>query len=216
MQIIPPHLHHIKSFLLLSTGILPVLLCSFNGPVQKNERSWDRTWSTSGLSALLTTLPRSLHLCTAAHKKQKNQNLPPRFQPLSSILGDQSKLSCAVASRCHESWICYWIKTLTLGGKLQNGLECPQPATSHGHRIPSCEGRKGHFQIVVAGTLKAFLQCKNSKSKIHAIMFPTSFPSKTNTTYCYLIPCFCNSPYPRSSCMKISTAMMPCGHLRAT
>lgn len=119
MQIIPPHPHHIKPFLLLSTGILPVLLCSFNGSVQKNERSWDRTWSTSGLSALLTTLPRSLHLCTAAHTKQKNQNLPPRFQPLSSILGYQSKLSCAVASHCHESWIFYWIKTLTLGGKLQ-------------------------------------------------------------------------------------------------
>lgn len=37
MQINPPHQHHVKPFLLLSTGILPVLLSSFNGSVPKKE-----------------------------------------------------------------------------------------------------------------------------------------------------------------------------------
>ena len=152
--------------------------------------------------------------------KAEGSKLTPKVSAslFSSRLRDQSKLACAVASRCHESWICYWIKTPTLGGKLQGWswmpaawhfpwTQNPQPWETE-RPFPNNSDR--NLEV------KALLQCKNSGDKIHAIMSPTSFPSKCNTTYYCLIPCSCNSPHPPSSCMKISTTMMPCGHLKAT
>lgn len=139
--------------------------------------------------------PSSQHspgACICAQQPIQSRRIKTYPQGFSLFL-----LYLGTKANCHVPWpptvmnLEFFIESrpLPLEGSFRDGLECPQPATSHGHRIPSCERQKGHFQIVVAGTLKAFLQCKNSKSKIHAIMSPTSCPSKTNTTYCYLIPC---------------------------
>lgn len=152
--------------------------------------------------------------------KAKESKLTPKDSAslFSSRLRDKSKLACAVTSHCHESSIFYWIKTPALGGKLQRLSWMPTawhlPWTQNPQlwetESPFPNGGDRNLEV------KAFLQCKNSGGKINAIMSPTSFPSKTNATYCYLISCSYNSPHPRSSCMKISTAMMPCVHLKAT
>lgn len=155
MQIIPQHLHHIKPFLLLSTGILPVSLWSFNGSVQKKEGSWTRTWPTSGLSALLTALPRCLHLCTAAHKSRRvktyTQVFNLSFFPLDS--GAKANWHVLWPPTAMNLEFVIKLRPLPLEGSFRDGLECSQPATSHGHRIPSCEKQKGYFQMVVTGTL---------------------------------------------------------------
>lgn len=157
----------------------------------------------------------SLHLCTAAHKKQKSEKLCPIIQPLFFPLGSGTKENwCVLWPPAAMNQICYWIKTPTLGGKLQKWswmtTACHFPWTQNPQlweterSFPNGGDRNLEVQ--------AWVQELRRQGTCHNITHLISYWEQHNL----LLSCSCNSPHPRSSCMKLSTAMMPCGHLKAT